>query len=270
MSVTPLYNRGRVFRDPVHGLIPISNKDGFLTELIDTQEFQRLHRVRQLGVASFTFPGTDHSRFCHSLGVLHVASRILDVLRNRYSDSVVSNQIDSHNQTIKAAALLHDIGHGPFSHLMERAFDVGKDHEERTKTMIPHTGGGIYGVLNGAGIDPKNVAEVIDHKFQFLFLQDIVSSQLDADRMDYLNPAIKRTDRDGYADSVLANSILLSNGKTNEQATPVAEVSKIFQALIDHRFRLRRLYCAPALKNEIDKIVKDTLASFQLDLPLPT
>lgn len=471
MSIPPHYNRGRVFRDPVHGLIPISNKDGFLTELIDTPEFQRLRRVRQLGVASLTFPGTDHSRFCHSLGVLHVASRILELLRNRYPDSVVSNQIDSHNQTIKAAALLHDIGHGPFSHLMERAFDVGKDHEERTKTMIPHSGGGIYGVLNGAGIEPDKVAEVIDHKFPFLFLQDIVSSQLDADRMDYLirdshfagvnygvfdlewilnslcvgsyaaqdgdphlwrlcldnkrglqaaeqlilarqhmslqvyyhkstrrweavflclireaarlaveeclpektpelvtsylrekgrvdhdqflrmdealmihafsiwrdatdakhrwlatlasglldrkkvlirvelpeeipadqeailrerlkiqlkehgnshweldageftpykgpNPTTKKTDREGYADSVLANSILLSNGKTNERATPVAEASKIFQTLIDHQFRLRRLYCDPSLKNEIDKIVKDALTSSQLDLPL--
>lgn len=82
------------------------------------------------------------------------------------------------------------------------------------------------------------------------------------------NPTTKKTDKEGYTDSVLANSILLSDGKTNHRATPVAEASKIFQTLIDHRFRLRRLYCNPALKNDIDRIVKDVLKSSQLDLPL--
>lgn len=186
MSAAPKFRRDRVFRDPVHGLIPISAKDEFLTDLINTPEFQRLHRVRQLGVASLTFPGTDHSRFCHSLGVLHVATRILDVLQRRYENDVVGNQVSKHHQTIKAAALLHDIGHGPFSHLMERAFQNTKDHEERTMEMITANESSIRGALTNSGLRPEEVRQVIGHQFPVLFLQDIVSSQLDADRMDYL------------------------------------------------------------------------------------
>ncbi len=181
-----MFKRDRVFRDPVHGLIHISPKDEFLTELIDTPEFQRLHRVRQLGVGSMTFPGADHTRFCHSLGVLHIATRVLEVLKKRYADSPIERTIGSHESTIKAAALLHDIGHGPFSHLVERAFESGKDHEERTKAMISSQESEIFKTLDRNGLDPDAVKQVIDHQFPCLFLQDIVSSQLDADRMDYL------------------------------------------------------------------------------------
>lgn len=186
MADTTLYHRDRVFRDPVHGLIKISEKDRFLTKLINTPEFQRLHRVRQLGVASLTFPGTDHTRFCHSLGVLHVATRILDVLATRYQGSDIGNLVENHHRVIKAAALLHDIGHGPFSHVMERAFNSVKDHEARTQDMITDSESGVAKALKKAGIDAQDVRQVIAHKLPYLFLQDIVSSQLDADRMDYL------------------------------------------------------------------------------------
>jgi HD superfamily phosphohydrolase len=186
MSNNSSYHRDRVFRDPEHGLIPVSARNGFVNDLIDTPEFQRLHRVRQLGVASLTFPGADHSRFCHSLGVFHLANRILEVLERRYPDGPVHNLIGQHHLTIKAAALLHDLGHGPFSHLMERAFASSKDHEERTKDMITSESGEIGAKLHDHGIKPEEVRRVIDHKFPYLFLQDIVSSQLDADRMDYL------------------------------------------------------------------------------------
>ena len=82
------------------------------------------------------------------------------------------------------------------------------------------------------------------------------------------NPATRAVDLEGYEQSILANSILLSDGGTNEKAVPVAEASEIFRTLIDKRFRLRRLFCDPALKNAIDKIVQDTLKSHQHDLPL--
>jgi len=117
---------------------------------------------------------------------LHIATRILEVLERRYHDDVVVNQVKKHHQTIKAAALLHDIGHGPFSHLMERAFQSTKDHEERTMEMITSPDSSIPEALVGGGLKPEEVRQVIDHKFPVLFLQDIVSSQLDADRMDYL------------------------------------------------------------------------------------
>ncbi len=181
-----MFSRNRVFRDPVHGLIDVAPRDAFLTQLIDTPEFQRLHRVRQLGVGMLTFPGADHTRYCHSLGVLHVATRVLEVLKARYRDDEVANLVDKHHQTIKAAALLHDVGHGPFSHLVERAFESQKDHEERTQEMIVSPTSRIRKVLEDSGQDAEQVRDVVQKKFGFLFLQDIVSSQLDADRMDYL------------------------------------------------------------------------------------
>jgi len=171
----------------VHGLIPISSKDEFLVRLIDTPEFQRLHRIRQLGVGSLTFPGADHTRFCHSLGVYHIANRIIGTLKARYRDGSEAGLLEKYAQTIKAAALLHDIGHGPFSHLVERAFENQKDHEERTKEIISDSSGRVGLILKETGQDQHEITSVIGKSFRYLFLQDIVSSQLDADRMDYLS-----------------------------------------------------------------------------------
>lgn len=179
------YKRDRVFRDPIHGLIPIPKDDAFLVELIDTPEFQRLRRVRQLGVANLTFPGAEHTRFNHSLGVYHIAARMLKVLESRY-DNPIRQLTVSNAPTIKAAALLHDIGHGPFSHLMERAFDHGKQHEVKTQDLIMSADSEIPAILERAGVNPEEVRQVIANSFSYPFLQDIVSSQLDADRMDYL------------------------------------------------------------------------------------
>lgn len=116
-------NRPRVFRDPIHGLIRIDPGDEFLLDLINTPEFQRLRRVRQLGVSNMTYPGAEHTRFNHSLGVMHLAQRILEMLERRYGrESGEGRLIGEHSRSVKAAALLHDTGHGAFSHLMERAF----------------------------------------------------------------------------------------------------------------------------------------------------
>lgn len=112
--------RGKVIRDPVHGLIPIRADEAYLLDLIDTPEFQRLRRIRQLGVSNITYPGAEHTRFAHSLGVLCFAGRILDHLKLRYHRHLdILRLIEQHTKTVKAAALLHDTGHGPFSHMIE-------------------------------------------------------------------------------------------------------------------------------------------------------
>jgi uncharacterized protein len=173
---------GKVFRDPVHNLIRIDPQDGVLLDLIDTPEFQRLRRIRQLGVSSLTFHGAEHSRFAHSMGVLAFAQRIIERFRARYADHDVSKYLEKHALTVKCAALLHDIGHGPFSHLIERAFD-GSDHEEQTVALIRDPKGTIQPIL---GERAELVADIIAHASPHTLLTDIVSSQLDADRMDYL------------------------------------------------------------------------------------
>ncbi len=115
----------KVFRDPVHDLIRLGPEDRFILDLIDTKEFQRLRRIRQLGLGHFVYPGAEHTRFVHSLGVFNFARRIISMLTDRYStdaDLGVREELEKNTRTVEAAALLHDLGHGPFSHVYERVF----------------------------------------------------------------------------------------------------------------------------------------------------
>lgn len=184
MSETP--KRGIVFRDPVHNLIHLDEDDGFLLELIDTLPMQRLRRIRQLGVSWLTYHGAEHSRFSHSMGVLHVAGKILSTLKKRYRENEeVSGLLEKNRRTVLAAALLHDIGHAPFSHAMERLFKANADHEKRTISLLKNPELGIPEKLAKVGVDVEEVASVLQKLHSRRFLCDIVSSQLDADRMDY-------------------------------------------------------------------------------------
>jgi HD superfamily phosphohydrolase len=177
---------GKVFRDPVHGLIRVEQGNDFVISLINTREFQRLRRIRQLGVSNLTYPGAEHSRFAHSLGVFNFAQRMLRMLNRRYKGSKdVVDAIAENNDTVKAAALLHDIGHGPFSHMIERAFPATANHELRTIELIRDRGS-IPEILERGGLDPAGVADIVLKTSRLRFLVDIISSQLDADRMDYI------------------------------------------------------------------------------------
>lgn len=150
-----------------------------LVDLIDSAEFQRLRRIRQLGLAYFAYQGAEHSRFTHSLGALHLATRILDRLGERY-------KIDSETRTaVRAAALLHDIGHGAFSHVVEGI--LGFHHEDFTIEAVETTETEVGKVLKGYSSDlPKMIASIIKGDFTPVALAQLISSQLDVDRMDYL------------------------------------------------------------------------------------
>lgn len=150
-----------------------------LSALIDTPEFQRLRRIRQLGIGFFTYQGAEHSRFTHSLGALHLATRILDKLQPKYG--IPNDQ----RIAVLCAALLHDVGHGPFSHLIE---SIMKFHHENwtIKTILSEeTGIGKMLRDHSAGL-PEKVAAIINGTFQPAALGQLISSQLDIDRMDYL------------------------------------------------------------------------------------
>lgn len=180
--------RSKVFRDAVHGLISLDGDRVMLLALIDTPEFQRLRRIRQLGVSSLTYPGAEHTRFAHSLGVLHVAIRILETLLKRHGgDDSIKGWISGKAKIVKAAALLHDLGHGPFSHMIERAFDSKGHHESASKRMIDDPESGVFRVLNShmTSSEIQEVKNLLDFH-ENPFLHDIVSGSLDADRMDYL------------------------------------------------------------------------------------
>src|SRR2546428_2946164 len=121
----------KIIRDPVHDVIVLRTDrplEALLFRLINAPQVQRLRRVRQLGLASLAYPGADHSRYSHSLGVMETARKILDQLARSFT-------IDEEGRTIcVVAALLHDLGHGPFSHVFERV--SGVQHEEVTRRVI--------------------------------------------------------------------------------------------------------------------------------------
>ncbi|MCA9518394.1 MAG: HD domain-containing protein [Myxococcales bacterium] len=181
----------KLFRDPVHDTIAIDQDDvgRVILALLDTREVQRLRRIRQLGLSFLVYPGAEHSRFAHSLGVLHVASTVLDRLAARFPVS------DEDRLTTLCACLLHDVGHGPFSHALE-AF-TGVRHEVWSHGIITSPDTEVNAVLRAVDPSlPERVAARVERtEAAPSFLTDIVSSQLDADRLDYIL-------RDGHATGV--------------------------------------------------------------------
>lgn len=172
----------RIYRDSVHNIIRLetASEEGRLLEsLIDTAEFQRLRRIRQLGLAHFAYQGAEHSRFTHSLGVFHLATRILDKLSTKYDISA------DDKTAVRVAALLHDIGHGAFSHVIETIQDF--HHEEFSIEAVLSDETEVGRLLAAYSSDlPTKVADIIRGNFRPMALAQLVSSQLDADRMDYL------------------------------------------------------------------------------------
>ena len=170
------------YRDSVHNIIRLktdTDEGKLLVRLIDTAEFQRLRRIKQLGLAMFTYQGAEHSRFTHSLGALHLATRILFKMQATYKIS------DEQILAVRAAALLHDIGHGAFSHVIEKI--LGFHHEDFTIEAVLSDETEVGKVLRDFSPNlPNDVANIINGKFRPMALAQLVSSQLDVDRMDYL------------------------------------------------------------------------------------
>ncbi|API91863.1 hypothetical protein J32TS6_22630 [Virgibacillus pantothenticus] len=166
----------KVFKDPVHRYVHV--RDRVIWDLIATPEFQRLRRIKQLGTTNLTFHGAEHSRFNHSLGVYEIVRRILTNFEGR------PHWNKEERLLCLCAALLHDLGHGPFSHSFEKVFKL--DHEHYTQQIIlGHTE--VNAILERVekGFAQK-VADVIAKTYQDQLVVSLISSQIDADRMDYL------------------------------------------------------------------------------------
>ena len=154
-------------------------RDKVIWDLIATKEFQRLRRIRQLGTTYFTFHGAEHSRFNHSLGVYEIIRRIIDDVFDGRPEWDPEDRL-----LTLCAALLHDLGHGPFSHSFEKVFHL--DHEEFTQDIIVGNTE-VNAILSKVNADfPTKVAEVIAKTYENKLIVSLISSQLDADRMDYL------------------------------------------------------------------------------------
>ena len=167
----------KIINDPVFGFINIPND--FLYDIIQHPYFQRLNRIRQLGLSSFVYPGAQHSRMLHSIGAMHLMGEAIAQLR------LTGQQITPEEEdAARACMLLHDIGHGPFSHTLENSIVQGVPHEQISLWMMQRINLRFEGRLEMA-------MQIFTNRYPKHFLHQLVDSQLDMDRLDYLS-------RDGF------------------------------------------------------------------------
>ena len=175
----------KVIRDPVHNYIHI--RDKVIYDVIKSKEFQRLRRIKQLGPASYVFPGATHTRFEHNLGVYELTRQICNIFNDQYASIAPNDGLWNPEEALLAecAALLHDIGHGPYSHTFEHLF--GTNHEKMGQEIITDKNTEVNRALRQISPEfPELVAQVIAKTYPNPQVVKLISSQADADRMDYL------------------------------------------------------------------------------------
>ncbi len=162
----------KILNDPVHGFIQMPSGVGF--EIVNHPWFQRLRNIKQLGLAHYVYPGAMHTRFQHSLGAYFLTQQALDILSSKGIE--ISEE---EKEATLLAILLHDIGHGPFSHTLEKVLFRNIHHEKITLAFMQHFNKLYMGQLT-------NAIHIINDTYEKNFLHQLISSQLDMDRLDYL------------------------------------------------------------------------------------
>ena len=165
-------NKLKIFNDPIYGFITIPN--ALIYDLIQHPYFQRLRRITQMGLSYIVYPGANHTRFHHALGCLHIMQKAVDVLR--FKGVSISEEEEN---ALYIAILLHDIGHGPFSHAMEKSIVEDVHHEAISLLFMNELNQEFDGQLSLA-------IQVFKGDYHRKFMLQLISSQLDMDRMDYL------------------------------------------------------------------------------------
>ena len=161
-----------IINDPIYGFIEIPN--GIIRKIIDHPYFQRLRRIKQLGLTNLVFPGAVHTRFEHSIGAMHLMQKAVKVLQSKGIDITKTEA-----EAVCLAILLHDIGHGPFSHASEKSIAKNTSHEKLTVIYMQHLNKEFKGALD-------LTIQIFTNQYHKKFLYQLVSSQLDMDRLDYL------------------------------------------------------------------------------------
>lgn len=286
-------------RDPIHGLITFDFDDEVektAWRLMNTPEFQRLRRVKQLGVSEFTFPGATHTRLSHSIGVFHLARRLMKVAE-RYVPADKRNP--SRMRTALLAALLHDLGHGPFSHAFENAEKARiereglpkesyRDHEDWTAELIQSPEGNIRPILKDEfGVDgavADDIANMLKGSEQDLY-SSVVSSSFDADRLDYLQRDRMMTgsgagaiDLDWLLDNLRVDNVPSNSGEDAEDNGGETVQAFVFEekalqsaeAFILARFHLYSQVYLHKTTRGIEKMLTAFLLAFSEEAPKGT
>ncbi|HLF56052.1 MAG TPA: HD domain-containing protein [Thermoanaerobaculia bacterium] len=172
-------------RDPIHGFL---HADALEAALIGVRAVQRLRWIHQLGFTFLVYPGAEHSRFSHVLGAMGLAGRVFDALFVKRPDLLPAAERARARRLVRAAALLHDVGHAPFSHSAEDRFEQGIDHEEMTRRLLASDEIGALFARLGDGLELTEVVDLLAGRVapERRFLAQIVSGELDVDKMDYL------------------------------------------------------------------------------------
>lgn len=169
-------NKRKILNDPVYGFINIPSD--LIFDLIEHPYFQRLRRIKQLGLTEFVYPGAVHTRFQHTLGAIHLVDTALSVLRSKGFEITREEE-----EAVTIAILLHDIGHGPFSHTLENVIIEKLGHEDLSLMYMNELNSQYAGKLELA-------IAIFTNKYHKKFLHQLVSSQLDMDRLDYLDAIV--------------------------------------------------------------------------------
>lgn len=172
MGNVPSTNKLKIINDPVYGFIKIPYE--IIFDLMEHPWFQRLRRIRQLGMTHFVYPGANHTRFQHAVGAMHLMGQAIDIIRSK-GHAIT----DEEAQAVTMAILLHDIGHGPFSHSLEQSLIMDTSHETLSGWYMEQLNVQFNGALETA-------IRIFRNQYPKKFLHQLVSSQLDMDRLDYL------------------------------------------------------------------------------------
>jgi len=196
----------KILNDPIYGFITI--KYPILLQLIDHPYFQRLNRIKQLGLSYLVYPGAHHTRFHHAIGAMHLMQQAIEVLKVKGVEISEEEEIG-----VLAAILLHDIGHGPFSHALEHTLVSGVNHEDLSIILMDKLNQEFEGKLDLA-------IQIFRNSYPKMFLHQLVSSQLDMDRLDYLK---RDSFYSGVSEGVVSSDRILNMLNVHEDQLVIEE-----------------------------------------------
>jgi HD superfamily phosphohydrolase len=245
-------------KDPVHGYVYITEEE---KEIIDSFPVQRLRRLRQLAGAEYVYPGANHTRFEHCVGVMHLAGRVME------NPNVSQHVSEEEADMVRMAGLLHDVGHGPFSHVFEQLLDkeLDKTHEDITRWLV--SGSELKDKLKRVGFNPNEVGKLatgILHKPKKAFLDQVISSAVDVDKLDFIVRDTHHTGAEyGYIDifrlihalDVLDENLAVDLGALSALESLIIARIESFKSIYFHRVgRAAQIMLAMAMEKANEEL----------------